>query len=78
MRGIDLLASGCAPENPDPSPAQPQMVNFNDEQLSKIADLVIQRLQQPAAPDPDPEPAAETPEPAPAMQEESGGEMNES
>lgn len=78
MRGIDLLAAGCQPETPDPSPEQSTIINFNDEQLSKIADLVIQRLQQPAAPKPQEAPETPDPEPSDPEPETTGGEADES
>lgn len=63
MRGIDLLAQTCAPQEPAETAAQPQALT--DDQCEKIAAKVLEQLQgsQPKSEDaPDP---AEDPEPEP-------------
>ena len=77
MKGIDLLAAACPdPATPDTAP-QP-MPTFTDEQLNKIADAVIAKLQQPA-PDPAPADPDESPAPAPDPDPvDNGGDPSES
>ena len=63
MRGIDMLAQACAPQEPTQTAAQPQALT--DDQCKQIASMVLEQLQggqtktEPAPADPDPEPAQE-------------------
>lgn len=57
MRGLDALAATCEPQQTDPT-ATPAAVILTDEQMDKIVNKMIEKLQQPEQPaaDPDPEP----------------------
>lgn len=62
MRGLDLLAQACAPQEPTETAAQPQALT--DEQCEKIASKVLERLQgsqqkSEDAPEPEEEPQQE-------------------
>ena len=62
MRGVDLLAQTCAPQEPTQTPAQPQALT--DEQCKKIASMVLEQLQggqqkSENAPEPAEDPAPE-------------------
>lgn len=66
VRGVDALAEVCKPSEPTaPTPTEAPV--FTDEQLDRIAEKVISKLQQPttAPEDPEPEPAPEDPAPGP-------------
>lgn len=63
MRGIDALAAACAPEEAEEATNMMKEMQLSDDQISKIADKMIQLLQQkadqssndadPSEPDPD-------------------------
>lgn len=63
MRGLDMLAQTCAPQEPAETAARPQALT--DDQCKKIASMVLEQLQggqQKSEDAPDP---AEDPEPEP-------------
>lgn len=72
VRGLDALAEVCKPSEPKASTPTETPV-FTDEQLDRIAEKVISKLQQPtkAPEDPEPEPTPE--DPAPGEPENAGG-----
>ena len=73
MRGLDMLAHACAPQEPAETPAQPQALT--DEQCEKIASKVLERLQggQQKSEDPTPEPEEEQqPEPQEGESKDAG------
>lgn len=62
MRGLDLLAHACAPQEPAETAAQPQALT--DDQCKKIASMVLDQLQggqqkSEDAPEPEEEPQQE-------------------
>ena len=63
MRGVDLLAHTCAPQEPTQPATQPQALT--DDQCKKIASMLLEQLQsgqtntEPAPADPEPDPAQE-------------------
>ena len=61
MRGLDALAATCEPQQTDPT-AAPAAVILTEEQMDKIVNKMIEKLQQPEQPaaDPDPEPEDQT------------------
>lgn len=66
MKGLDLLAAACAPQDTE-TPATPAQVILSEDQCNMIAAKVIETLQGQHKSDPapvaDPEPAAGDPEP---------------
>lgn len=73
MRGLDLLAHACAPQEPTPTTTQPQALT--DDQCKKIASMVLEQLQggQQKSEDPAPEPEEEQqPEPQEGEYEDAG------
>lgn len=64
MRGLDMLAHACAPQEPAETPAQAHVLT--DEECKKIASVVLEQLQggQQKSEDQAPEPA-EDPQPEP-------------
>lgn len=63
MRGLDLLAQACAPQEPTQPAAQPQALT--DDQCKKIASMVLEQLQGSQQKSEDAPEPAEDPEPEP-------------
>lgn len=69
MRGLDLLAAACAPQEAE-TPSTPAQVILSEDQCNMIAAKVIETLQGQHRSDPAP---AADPEPAEEPEQQEGG-----
>ena len=76
MRGLDMLAQTCAPQEPAETATQPQALT--DDQCKKIASMVLEQLQGGQQQKTDTEDSAEDPaeDPAEGEGESEDGESN--
>lgn len=74
MRGLDMLAQTCAPQEPAETAARPQALT--DEECKKIASMVLEQLQGAQQKSEDAPESVEDPQPEPQEGESEDGESN--